>query len=222
MIGRGAERYAVHVKGLEITAQDPRGAFATGLGYAVSNRGADFTNVYARHDYTLTPEEAEELYGTREAADRFSTAGKAVMVARSMAVCAALDAIGICKMPALTLINAFDLELEAELVSAITGAETTGSDLRRVGERVLQVERLLNLRFGATAEDDRLPDLFRDQPLAEGPSAGHTIDVGPMVREFYEVMGWDAEGRPTAERLRDLGLGELVVPVLQSNEQEGR
>ena len=116
VVGRGAERYAFHVKGLEITAFDPRGASATGLGYAVSNRGGDFTSVYARHEWSMTPEQALAMYGDSLAADRTSTLGKAEMVRRSMTICAVLDAIGLCKIPALTLVNEYDLVSEAEFV----------------------------------------------------------------------------------------------------------
>jgi aldehyde:ferredoxin oxidoreductase len=219
LIGRGAERHAIHVKGLELTAYDPRGAFASGLGYAVSSRGGDFTSVYARHDYVLTPNEAAVRYGRREAADRFSTVGKAEMVRRSMAICAVLDAIGICKFPALSLINAYDLVLEARLVSVVAGLETTPAELFELGERILNIERLFNLRCGLDPADDALPAVFLEDPLTEGPSAGHTIELEPMLREFYALMGWDQAGRPTPARLRELGLerfaGELRQPTIE-------
>lgn len=206
LIGRGAEKYAYHVKGLELTAFDPRGASATGLGYAVSNRGGDFTSVYARHEFSLTPEQAKDLYGEELAADRTSPVGKAPMVKRSMIICAVLDSIGLCKIPALTLVNEFDLVSEAELVSAVAGLPVTPEELFVIGERILNIERLFNMRFGADAGDDMLPDLFLDEPMPEGPAEGSTIDLDTMLREFYAVMGWTEEGVPTDARLRDLGL----------------
>ncbi len=209
-IGRGADRYAFHVKGLELTAFDPRGASATGLGYAVSSRGGDFTSVYARHEWSLTEDEALERYGTAEAADRLSPVGKAQMVRTSMAICAVLDSIGLCKIPALTLVNEYDLAMEARLVSTITGTETTPAALFEIGERILNIERLFNQRFGAQQEDDSLPAAFCEEPLTEGPCAGSTVDLDFMVREFYELMGWDEHGVPTLERLRALDLAHYV------------
>lgn len=206
LIGRGAEKYAYHVKGLELTAFDPRGASATGLGYAVSNRGGDFTSVYARHEFSLTPEQAKDLYGEELAADRRSPVGKASMVKRSMIICAVLDSIGLCKIPALTLVNEFDLVSEAELVSAVAGLPVTPEELFEIGERILNIERLFNMRFGADAGDDVLPDLFLNEPMSEGPAEGSTIDLDTMLREFYAVMGWTETGVPTPARLRDLGL----------------
>lgn len=205
-IGRGADKYAYHVKGLELTAFDPRGAQATGLGYAVSNRGGDFTSVYARHEWSLSTDEAEQRYGDSRAADRLSSVGKAEMVRRSMAICAVVDSLGICKVPALTLVNEFDLVSEAELVRAITGIELSPADLLLVGERILTMERIFNLRFGATGEDDELPEFFLDGPIVGGSAAGATIDLQFMLREFYEAMGWSPDGVPTAARLTELGL----------------
>ncbi|MHB9150168.1 MAG: aldehyde ferredoxin oxidoreductase family protein [Thermoleophilia bacterium] len=210
IIGRGAEKYAYHVKGLELTAFDPRGASATGLGYAVSNRGGDFTSVYARHEFSLTPEQAKDLYGEELAADRTSPVGKAQMVKRSMVICAVLDSIGLCKIPALTLVNEFDLVCEAELVSAVAGLTVTPAELFEIGERIIDIERLLNIRFGAGVEDDVLPDFFLDEPMSEGPAVGHTVDLVRMLGEFYAVMGWTADGVPGGDALWRLGLEEFA------------
>jgi len=206
VIGRGAERYAYHVKGLELTAYDPRGAYGAALGYAVSNRGADFTSVYARHEFDITPEDAFRLYGTVEAGDPLSPAGKAAMVRRGMLVCAVLDSIGICKIPALSLINEYDLDEEAALVSALGGVELSAADLFGAGERILNLERLFNLRCGATVKEDGLPEVFHREPLASGPAAGYTVDVAGMRSEFYALMGWSPQGVPTAAKLSELGL----------------
>ncbi|MCL5942391.1 MAG: aldehyde ferredoxin oxidoreductase C-terminal domain-containing protein, partial [Actinobacteria bacterium] len=211
LLGRGAERYAYHVKGLELTAFDPRGAQATGLGYAVSNRGGDFTSVYARHEWSLTPAEARALYGDERAADRTSPVGKALMVKRGMVVCAVLDSIGLCKIPALTLVNEYDLGHEAELVSAVAGMSVTPADLFTMGERILNIERLFNIRFGAGAEDDALPAVFLHEPLGEGPAVGATVALDTMLREFYAAMGWSDEGRPSPARLRQLALDEFLI-----------
>lgn len=211
LFGRGAERYAYHVKGLELTAFDPRGAQATGLGYAVSNRGGDFTSVYARHEWSLAPTEARALYGDERAADRTSPVGKALMVKRGMVICAVLDSIGLCKIPALTLVNEYDLVHEAELVSTVAGMPVTPEDLFTVGERILNIERLFNIRFGAGAEDDTLPAVFLHEPLGEGPAAGATVDLDTMLCEFYAAMGWSGEGKPSLARLRELALDEFLI-----------
>ncbi|MHB8992980.1 MAG: aldehyde ferredoxin oxidoreductase C-terminal domain-containing protein, partial [Chloroflexota bacterium] len=206
LIGGGAEDYAYHAKGLELTAYDPRGAMGTALGYAVSNRGGDFTSVYALPEYRWEPEQGQEEFGTPLAVDRLSTEGKGLLVKRAMSVSAVLDSLGLCKVAALSVMGDFSLKAEAELASALSGRPLTPEGLLAVGERVLNLERLFNLRHGATTGDDRLPAHFLRDGLPDSPNQGQTVELEPMVQQFYAAMGWDAEGRPTPERLRQLGL----------------
>jgi aldehyde:ferredoxin oxidoreductase len=205
-IGRGAERYAMEVKGLELTAFDPRGVYATALGYAVSSRGGDYASVYARHEFEVGLERAHALYGDERAADRLSPVGKAAMVRRSMISSAVLDSIGICKVPALSLVNEYDLVNESRLVSGLTGIEMSPQDLFLAGERILVLERLFNLRFGGAAQEDTLPAVFLTEPMSDGPARGSRVDLAPMLQEFYGLMGWTERGIPTRERLTELGL----------------
>jgi aldehyde:ferredoxin oxidoreductase len=128
-----------------------------------------------------------------------------------MVICAVLDSIGLCKIPALTLVNEFDLVSEAELVSAVAGMPVTPDELFVIGERIVDIERLLNVRFGATVEDDTLPAFFLEEPLVEGPVAGSTMDLEAMIGEFYEAMGWSTQGVPTASMLRKLGLEAFAI-----------
>ena len=206
IIGRGAEQYAFHSKGLELTAYDPRGAMGTALGYAVSSRGADFTSVYAIPEYRWDAAQRREVFGSEKAVDRLSIEGKGALVKRSMIVSAILDSLGLCKVPILSVVGDFSLENEAALASALAGWPLTAADLLTIGERILNAERLFNLRHGATRADDDLPDRFTEEPLPDGPTRGMTVAIQPMVRDFYSAMGWDADGRPTPEKLRELGL----------------
>jgi len=206
IIGRGAEQYAFHSKGLELTAYDPRGAMGTALGYAVSTRGADFTSVYATPEYRWDAAQGREVFGTEKAVDRLSIEGKGALVKRSMIVSAILDSLGLCKVPILSVMGDFSLENEAALASALSGWPLAAADLLTIGERILNVERLFNLRHGATAADDDLPDRFTEEPLPDGPTRGMTVAIQPMVRDFYAAMGWDADGQPTPVKLQELGL----------------
>jgi len=207
IIGRGAAAYAHHSKGLELTGYDPRGLMGSALGYAVSTRGGDFTSVYAAPEYRWGPEQGRAWFGTPAAVDRLDSAGKGALVRRSMLVSAAIDALGLCKVPLLSVVGDFSLENEAELVSALTGWNLSAGDLLRAGERTVNLERLYNLRHGASRADDDLPDRFVEERVAgPGPTQGMTVDLQPMVADFYAAMGWDEEGRPTAETLVRLGI----------------
>jgi aldehyde:ferredoxin oxidoreductase len=177
----------------------------TALGYAVSTRGGDFASVYAVPEYRWSPEQGQAWFGAPAAVDRLDTAGKGAMVKRSMLVSAAVDALGLCKVPVLSVVGDFSLENEAELCSALTGQAWSAADLLRVGERTVVLERLYNLRHGASRADDDLPDRFVEERIASaGPTQGMTVDLQPMVADFYAAMGWDEEGRPTAETLARL------------------
>ena len=143
-----------------------------------------------------------------ETVDRSTLKGKELLIKRTMAVCAAIDCLGICKIPALSLIMDFDLKKEAVLTKGITGAAFGNEDLLRIGERVLQLERLINLKLGASSKDDELPKMFQEVSVPSGPNKGLKIEnFSDSVRKFYRVMGWNTEGVPIKETLEKLGIG---------------
>jgi aldehyde:ferredoxin oxidoreductase len=207
IIGRGAEAYAYHSKGLELTAYDPRGGMGTALGYAVSTRGGDFTSVYTVPEYRWEPEQGREWFGTEKAVDRLSVEGKGQLVRRTMIVSAVLDALGICKVPVLSVLGDYSLENEAALTAALTGWDVTADELALIGERIVNLEKVFNVRHGAGREDDDLPDHFTEDRVPDpGPTQGMTVNIQQMVRDFYDAMGWDENGDPTPEKLQELGL----------------
>ena len=76
----------------------------------------------------------------------------------------------------------------------------------RVGERSLNLKRLLNLSCGLTKADDTLPYRLTHEPFTEGSSAGHLPNLPLMLDEYYEFRGWDKEGVPTEGKLKELEL----------------
>jgi aldehyde:ferredoxin oxidoreductase len=81
----------------------------------------------------------------------------------------------------------------------------------RVAQRVLTLCRLFNLKAGFTAEDDRLPERFF-QPTPDGPLKDKALDREEMEaakRYYYDLMGWDENGVPKAEKLEELGIEEF-------------
>jgi aldehyde:ferredoxin oxidoreductase len=206
-IGKGAEKYAFHVKGVEIYGGDPRGMMGTALSYAVSLRGGDFTSVYPVPEFRYTPEKAEAEFGTRAAVDYQASEGKGALVRKCLMVSAVIDSLGICKVPALTIIGDFDLEKEAALTRALTGLEISTPELFSIGERIVNFQKLINLKLGATVDDDTLPDKFLHEPIGEGPASGQRVQaLASMVRSFYHSMGWDRQGVPTEAKLKELGI----------------
>ena len=216
VIGNGAEHHAFAVKGLTITGMDPRGFKATALGYAVGARGSDFTQVYAKPEYKLTPEQALLEYGTEKAADRLAEDGKALMVRKCISSTALVDALGLCKIPQLGCLVDSSVDILGTLLQEILGLELTHDDLLTIGERIISAERLFNYKFGAVQHDDSLPAKFLNEPVPHGDSKGSVVDLELMLREYYTAMQWDEHGNVTPERIQELGLNWAQAPQKNS------
>ncbi len=207
-IGRGAEKYAYHVKGVELYGGDPRGMMGVALAYAVSMRGGDFTSVYPVPEFRYTAEQAEQEFGTRDVVDFTATSGKGAMVKKCMIVGSIIDSLGLCKVPALSIIGDFSLEMEARLIQTITGLDISPEVLYLIGERIVHMEKIFNIRQGGNPDDDSLPELFLQTPIEKGPIQGRKVNLAPMVQEFYQSMGWDEQGRPRQSILQKFDLSE--------------
>jgi aldehyde:ferredoxin oxidoreductase len=192
--------------------------FGTALGYAVSSRGGDFNTVYPSLEYTWPRDRAEKEFGTPLAVDPTSTKGKAGLIRRSTIVNCTLDCLGLCKVPLLSLVNGFDLVLETELTNAVTGRGLEPEELFLMGERVANLERLLNIRFGLRRDQETLPRMFQTFFCDD---SGHRVDrLSTMVQEFYQVMGWDGRGHPLTSTLGRLGLSAEGERVRADGEPE--
>ncbi|MDP2662279.1 MAG: ribosomal protein L7/L12 [Dehalococcoidia bacterium] len=100
-------------------------------------------------------------------------------------------------------------EVLPPLLQAAWGRSYSLDELEKVGMRILTLERLFNLREGLGRKDDTLPGRLLREPMADGPNQGRVVDLEPLKDDAYAVLGWDAEGRPTAATLQELGLQGL-------------
>lgn len=193
-IGRGAEAYALQVKGMELAGYDPRGAKSQALAYATSPRGGCHHTGYS---------EAELFDPT---CDRFTIHGKAAMTVANQNKSCMYDSTGVCAFP--TQLGVIDQDTMAGLLLAATGFGELASRerLEEVGERVFNLERLFNWREGMKPSQDNLPRRFLQEPAGEGGSAGQVVELDALLKEYYEKRGWTSEGRPTQELLRRLEL----------------
>jgi len=191
-----AQETAMQVKGLEFPAYDPRGMQGQGLLYATSNRGA----CHLRGNM-LGP----ELLGSPKMLDRHASSGKAGILIVMQHSNAVIDSIGMCKFVNFAIGDDFF----ARMMSSVTGVDYEVQDLQLAGERIWNLERLYNLRAGFSASDDTLPPRFLEQPLKEGGSAGHVVQLEEMLAEYYRFRGWTPEGEPTDKKLSALGLTKL-------------
>jgi len=201
---------AMHVKGLELFQADVRAMKAYGLGNAVASRGADHLRSEPWFEFSGDREAGVRRYGTPETADRLAWRGKGLVVKDYEEKAAVADALGVCKN-IYNNMEILDWNETAEMVEAVTGRLSTGEDIRRAGERIVNVERMINARFGIGRADDTLPRRFLEEPAgpADSPSAGSVVELEPMLDEYYAARGWSREtGLPTRAKLRDLDLIE--------------
>ncbi|MEM2214071.1 MAG: aldehyde ferredoxin oxidoreductase family protein [Candidatus Nezhaarchaeales archaeon] len=192
----GEEEVSMSVKGLEIPAYDPRGAFGIALSYATSFRGACHLR-----SWTI----AFEVIGVPNLVDRFSVFEKPSLVKYTQDLAAAYDSLVMCKHFAIE----FDEEPLSAMLSAVTGLEFSKEELLMVGERVWTVTRLFNIREGFGQKDDRLPKRLLT-PLTTGPTAGRAPPLNDMIEEYYSVREWDPDGVPTKRNLGKLNLEGIV------------
>jgi aldehyde:ferredoxin oxidoreductase len=207
-LGRGSEEIAMHGKGLEVFQADVRSIKAYGLGNAVASRGADHLRSEPWFEFSNDPEEGIRRYGIPETAFRLEYKGKGLVVKHFEEMAAISDSLGICKNTYNNM-EVLDWEGTAELLRAATGWDITGQEVQRIGERIVNLERLFIAREGITRQDDTLPRRFLEEPLPEGsgPSTGSVLELEPMLDEYYRARGWDVQtGLPTREKLEELGL----------------
>jgi aldehyde:ferredoxin oxidoreductase len=210
VLGPATVPYALHVKGLEIPGQEPRAAKAFGLGHATSNRGADHLYALPTFEVAGLDDAARRLlpglYPT--VLDRRDESTKAELVVFTEAYCAISDALGVCKFTT-TEFYALDPEHLANALRAL-GWTTDAERLLEAGERIVNLERLINVRLGIRAASDRLPTRFLDEPL--GPSTGGDEErIGSfdrMLSAYYRLRGWSEDGVPSDETVVRLGLAQ--------------
>jgi aldehyde:ferredoxin oxidoreductase len=201
-IGKGAEQYAMHVKGLEMPGYEPRAMKALGMHYALSNTGANHCYGYAQ----------QEMGNPRpRLVDAAADDGKGDIVKYNQDYVAAVELVNACTFPANNL-ELFGLELIANMLVAALGETKFGSAdyLWHVGEKVYNLERCFNIRDGFSRKDDALPKRMYTEPLIGGMRDGEIIrkpDV--IIDEYYEARGWDKNGIPTKATLKRLGLDDL-------------
>jgi len=202
-LGRGAEEFAVEVKGLEAPMHDPRGFHGMGLAYMTSIRGA----CHLMH-LALPVEQGISPFTEAGFQDNYvgaTSEGKAEMIKLCEDLGLPLNSLVICEFVAYTL-SANDL---VEMVRVVTGFDFTLKDLLGCGERTWLLKRGLGNMMGVRAKDDRLPKRILT-PLNEGAAAGSVPDVEKLLSEYYKIRGLDGDGKPKRDVLAKAGLEDLT------------
>jgi aldehyde:ferredoxin oxidoreductase len=205
-IGKGAEKLAQHIKGVEVTGYDLRCLKTAALGFAVSFRGADH-NRHGAYAFDVKGKFNRLTYEK----------GRAKAVKDIEDVYTIIDSLIICKFSRGTYYKEF--EDLAKLYTLVTGIETSPEEMRLKGERINNLARVINVREGLGRKDDTLPWKVMNAPIPdEGPSKGAYVtqqELDLMLDDYYEVRGWTRDGIPTPEKLKALGMDDLI-PIVEA------
>lgn len=193
-LGNSTDTLAVHVKGLETAAWDPRGRKGLGISYATAAVGASHLRGWP--DTLDLPDDSavpviESMVSARD--EKFLT-----------------DSMIVCHF---TYHIPLTLEHKLKLINAASGLQMSTDDVSLFGQRVSTLARMFNIREGAGRKDDQLPPRFWE-PEPDGPAKGmkafvNREDFEKSLDEFYELREWDNQGIPTQSTLKKLNLDDI-------------
>jgi aldehyde:ferredoxin oxidoreductase len=215
-LGKGAQRFALHVKGQELPMHDPRGKKSLALAYAVSPTGAD--HMEAPHDplyegfhpdgHPMGPLGLIEPVKTLDLGPR-----KVRAFYLTQQVWSLYNSVGMCDFVGAPL-NALALEKLVDYVNSVTGWNMSLFEMLKVGERANTLARVFNCREGFGPEDDLLPQRMHEG-IGNGVLKGERVDPEQFLaarRLYYQMAGWDPDtGRPTPAKLAELEVDEATV-----------
>ena len=202
---KGSEEYAMQVKGMETSAYDSRAAPAMLLSFMTCDVGAHHNRSWAiTHDIKMGREKME---------------GKAETVVALQNKRPVFDQLGVCRFPWVEL--NLDFDYYAKFYNAITGDSKSTEDLLKIGEKVWNLTRSFWVReiedFGRKYD---MPPRRWLSPIQEkdDPTKGFHVteeDINRLLDRYYELRGWSGDGRPTKEKLDELGLGDVAQELVR-------
>jgi aldehyde:ferredoxin oxidoreductase len=199
-LGQGTHKFAINIKGLELAGHSVRGYKGMSLGYAVSPRGG------SHQDMRHIPERSGQF-------DRRTIKDKEQLVHDIMSTTVIRDTFTYCAMIEGNIGRVGLSDKHVKIINAICGFEFDVEDLQKIADRIINLERCFNVREGMDRKDDILPERFMTEPIPEGPSAGMYTpkeELDEMLDKYYELRGWDQNGVPLAETIRNLNLDDIV------------
>ncbi len=196
LIGKDSYKYLCAVQGLECAGHSARGLRGMALAYSTSTRGGSHHDArpnYPEHSHPDPGFEAIPEYVTES--QYFTALGDSLIVCRFIAEgMMGPSAVG---------------ESMVKILNCVTGWNIGIDELKKIGERIYNLERLINVKRGLSRKDDVLPYRVMNEPIPDGPAKGRYVpkeELDKMLDRYYELRGWSAEGIPTEGKLEELGL----------------
>jgi aldehyde:ferredoxin oxidoreductase len=216
----GGKDFAIHIKGLEMAAYDPRGSWGQGLAYAVANRGACHLSAYLI---------AHEIYF--KLLNPFKTYAKAEFTKLFESAYCGVNSLHTCQFtayaytaesplakytpdPVLAVMMQYlpgvatklvDLSIYSGLFESVSGIPMSPADFLTAGDRIHVLERHMNCREGISRKDDTLPDRLLNESREDDLNK-RTVPLEKMLDKYYKLRGYDANGIPTVDTLKKLGI----------------
>jgi aldehyde:ferredoxin oxidoreductase len=203
-LGRNAVEFAIHVKGLEPSAHDPRRFFSQALSYCTAARGACHNAAWS-HPYELMLSMPE--IGIPQAQDPYQIEGKAEFTARLQDLMSMMDTLVICRFTQIG--KAVNVTNMVNWLNLITGFHMDIETFMKTGERIFNLKRLYNTRLGISRKDDFLPPRFLTLNRTGKDLTNQLPPIGQLLSDYYACRGWTEDGMPTHERLKDLDLDQF-------------
>ncbi|MFQ5871355.1 MAG: aldehyde ferredoxin oxidoreductase family protein [Candidatus Geothermarchaeales archaeon] len=217
-IGKGSERFFMGSKKQEIAGQEPRAQKSMGLASATSARGADHLYAFPVLDEVGFEDDIKERLGEEylpEMRDRLDPTYKGIMVRENEDFAVVVESVGVCKYGTMIPPVHYYEDICRALVLT-TGFDFTESELRTIGERIVNLNRAFNAREGVTRKDDTLPRRLTKVPSPVGPAKGQVVELEQMLDEYYQTRGWDvASGLPTKTKLAELDLADVYGDLVK-------
>jgi aldehyde:ferredoxin oxidoreductase len=199
-LSEGAEKYLYGNRGLEFAAHSARGLKGMSIGYATSTRGG------SHHDTRPTRQYGGEHDETTEGTPEFA--------ARSQHFTALGDSLTQCRFVSEGGWGKEINENYRDAINHATGWDLSVADVEEIGERVYNLERLINAARGVASRDaDTLPHRVTHEPIPDGPAEGMFCppeELDRMLDEYYQFRGWNRNGHPTEETVERLELGDVA------------
>lgn len=200
-IGKGSDEYAIHLGGQELPMHDPR--FTPGLALTYQ-----FEATPGRHTQggeLIAPPSGIDF----DKYDRTQYAGRGEDQKKLVNLMHVVNAAGLCMFGYIT----YNAQSIPDFLTAVTGWEWTMEEVLKAGERIANLRRMFNIREGINPLEWKVPKrMLGHPPLTEGNIRGISLDDKTMIQEFCAAMDWDpVTARPSDEKLRSLGLEELMV-----------
>ncbi len=199
-LGGNSIEFAVHTKGLEYPAHDPRGHVSMALSYATAVRGACHLEGLT---YFLDRGIPLEDFGYTIPPDPHDSDDKPPIVVNMQNYLSVFNPLGICKF---MFIGRVGPTMISDWINLVCGWDFSMEDVLKVGERLFNLKRMYNVKLGISRKDDVLPPRLYAEAKPNGNAKGVLPDLGNMLYRYYILRGWTPDGIPTRETLKKLDL----------------